>query len=215
MAAVSYTAEDLRFSFSVLATLVVVAVASTILFYWQVRRWTTNRYYRSLLDWARAGGFQLSNQPRDPPVPFETLSSSRATIWLKRDKTQLVRLQTIGGSHVQTPHWNLLIREIETTWPATALRPAQAPRSVIDLFSLSSYPRMGEVERFLIYGTDSTAAQRLSQGEPRALLPPDVGLLLHGRNLVLDFSSRPFDPIEFGRMTALAEQIVSRLPLQR
>ena len=215
MAAATYSPELLRISFSVLATLIVVLVTSLIVFHWQVKRWTTNRGWRSLLDWSRANGFQLSNLDREPPPPFETLTSSRVTERLQRGKIQLVRLETIGGSEVQTPRWHLLIREMETTWPATALRPAQAATSVIDLFSLSSYPRMGEVERFLIFGTDSVAAQRLSQGEPRALLPPDVGLLLHGRHLVLDFSARPFDGIEFGRMTALAEQIVSRLPLQR
>jgi len=47
----------------------------------------------------------------------------------------------------------------------------------------------------------------------RSLLPPDVGLLLHGRHLVLDFSDRPFDAIEFGRMLALADQLAARLPV--
>jgi hypothetical protein len=45
-----------------------------------------------------------------------------------------------------------------------------------------------------------------------ALLPPDVGLLLAGENLVLDFSTRPFDPLELQRVDALAEQIVMHLP---
>ena len=35
-----------------------------------------------------------------------------------------------------------------------------------------------------------------------------IGLLLHGEYLLLDFSERPFDPIEFGRMLAVADQLV-------
>jgi hypothetical protein len=46
----------------------------------------------------------------------------------------------------------------------------------------------------------------------RALTPPNVGLLLHGQRLILDFSHRPFDEIELTRMTSLAEQLVAHLP---
>ncbi|MEA2707785.1 MAG: hypothetical protein QOF78_386, partial [Phycisphaerales bacterium] len=95
----------------------------------------------------------------------------------------------------------------------TGLRPANQPASLLDQFSLSSYPRMGETDRFIVFGTDSAAARALSKSHARALLPPDVGLLLHGRHVVLDFSTRPFDGIELGRMVALAEQLVQHLPV--
>ena len=81
-----------------------------------------------------------------------------------------------------------------------------------DIGETSSYPRMGDVARFIVFGTDSQAARMLSKSETRALLPPDIGLLLHGRHLVLDFSARPFDGIELGRMVALADQLVQHLP---
>ena len=61
-------------------------------------------------------------------------------------------------------------------------------------------------------GTDSAAARVVSKSMLRSLLPADLGLLLHGRRLVLDFSDRPFDAIEFGRMLALADQLVTRMP---
>ncbi len=38
------------------------------------------------------------------------------------------------------------------------------------------------------------------------------GPLLWGNWLVLDFTKRPFDPVEFGRMLALAEQVAGMLP---
>ena len=56
-------------------------------------------------------------------------------------------------------------------------------------------------------GTEPTAARDLARSTLMALLPPDLGLLLVGRHLLLDFSARPFDPIEFGRMIALADQL--------
>lgn len=110
--------------------------------------------------------------------------------------------------------WRLLIRQLETTWYPTGARPVAARRpSLLDLYSLSSFPLLGNAERFVIYGTDSAAARALGRSSARALLPPDVGLLLHGRYLVLDFSDRPFDAVEFNRMLAVADQVVAHLPV--
>lgn len=108
--------------------------------------------------------------------------------------------------------WNLLIRSFGGEWPPTGLRPTNAAASALDLFSLSSFPTLAGTERFIAYGTDSSAARVLSKSMLRSLLPPDVGLLLHGGHLVLDFSGRPFDTIEFGRMLSLADQLANHVP---
>lgn len=108
--------------------------------------------------------------------------------------------------------WNLLVRHMPWAWRPTGVRPAGAQRSLLDLVSLSSFPSLGSTERFVVYGTDSAAARELSQSMARSLLPPDIGLLLYGSELVLDFSGRPFDPIEFNRMLALADQLAEKLP---
>ena len=71
---------------------------------------------------------------------------------------------------------------------------------------------MAPTERFILYGAESRAARSLGKSSVAALLPPDVGLLLIEQNLVLDFSTRPFDPLELERVDALAEQIVLHLP---
>ena len=204
-----------HFSFSVLLTLIVVVIASVAVFYWQVQRWTSDPTARALLDWARATGFALSRQPRVAPAPFDMFAAARATTSLEKAKTKVMQLEIPAAGGTQTPRWHLLVRELEASWQPTALRPAQAATSAIDLFSLTSFPRLGEVERFVVFGVSSASARLLSKSEARALLPADVGLLLHGQYLVLDFSARPFDPIEAGRMTALAEQLVTHLPLQR
>jgi hypothetical protein len=107
--------------------------------------------------------------------------------------------------------WNVLVRQIGSRWRPTGLRPAQAASSVLDLFSLSSFPTMG-TERFVAYGTDSAAARAVTKSMLRSLLPADVGLLLHGQYLVVDFSSRPFDAIELSRVAALSDQLASHLP---
>jgi hypothetical protein len=108
--------------------------------------------------------------------------------------------------------WNLLVRKFGGEWPPTGLRPTNAAASALDLFSLSSFPTLAGTERFIAYGTDSSAARVLSKSMLRSLLPPDVGLLLHGGHLVLDFSGRPFDAIEFGRMISLADQLANHVP---
>ena len=167
---------------------------------------------------------------REPPAPypFSSLPAGRPMVrlWLASDATQLLQLQppdapvstinSSAASHaaaLQPPRtWHALLRQIESNWPPTALRPAAREESLLDLFSLASFPSMIASERFVIFGTDSAAARVVAKSSLPALLPPDVGLLLHGRVLVLDFSARPFDTIEFDRMLALANHLTSHLP---
>jgi hypothetical protein len=111
------------------------------------------------------------------------------------------------------PQWNVLTRRLEADWKPTGLRPAgDEAISVLDLFPLRAFPRMGGGHRFVVQGADAAAARVLGQSSVAALLPPDVGLLLHGHHLVLDFSTRPFDAIEFNRMRVLVDQVIAHLP---
>jgi hypothetical protein len=105
------------------------------------------------------------------------------------------------------------VHRLKAPWPATGLRPAIHTASIIDLFSLSSFPSLTPGGRFMLFGSAQRAAEALAQSPARALLPPDVGLLLSGEYLILDFSSRPFDEIEFDRMIDLAKQLAGRLPV--
>ncbi len=95
---------------------------------------------------------------------------------------------------------------------ADRVAPAEAGVSVVDLFSLTPFPTLGDPDRLLVCGTDPSAARAVADSFVVALLPPDVGLLLHGRGMALDFSSRPFNVIEFNRMLALMDQIAEHLP---
>ena len=104
-------------------------------------------------------------------------------LWLAGKTIQLIQMQlkeSASDGSVTADSWHVLIRQVESNWPPTALRPTAKERSLLDLFSLASFPSMIASERFVIFGADSAAAKALSQSSLPALLPPDVGLLLHG-----------------------------------
>ena len=211
------------FSPLVLLTLVAVVAASSVTFWLLVRRATSHRQWVALSDWARDHRFRFSPAAPDVlPPPFNVLQRTAATvrISLAKGPTTLLQLEAAGvagtsaaaGSSQHRVMWNAIIRAIDYNWPPTGLRPANATASLLDLFSLSSFPTLGGTERFVAFGTDSAAVRVVSKSMLRSLLPPDVGLLLVGRQLVLDFSDRPFDAIEFGRMIALIDQLAARVP---
>lgn len=225
----------------VLVTLVLILGSSTMAFWLLTRRWTSHRKWVSLSEWARNRGFRLqSGDPTRVPAPLESLQPHGPVVrfFLVGGTKRVLQIQTgvvsppgtqaataspiassmpgpsVPGSAgaAQYMIWNLMLQDLEGNWPPTGLRPSVTQQSALDLFSLSSFPRLGTTERFTVFGTDSTAAATLSRSMARSLLPPDVGLLLHGRQLMLDFSARPFDELELDRMIALAEQLSQRLP---
>ena len=127
-------------------------------------------------------------------------------------QTEATREDALATPSAEPVVWNVVIKGLEAEWPPTGLRPAATARSLLDLYSLSSFPLLGTTERFVVFGTDSATAAKLSRSMARSLLPPDVALLLHGRTLSLDFSERPFDTLELDRMIALADQLAEKLP---
>ena len=208
--------------FSWVTVLVLLAVIglSVAVFVALVRRSTSKRSWVEIAEWAREHGFRVTARESAAPAPLDSVHRAdvRAAMCATDKRTTLVRLEAAAPAGADRladaapARWHALVRDIETTWQPTGLRPAPAATSLLDLFSLSSFPLMGETQRFVVYGTDSAPARRLSKSNLRGLLPPDIGLLLHGQRLVLDFSERPFDTIEFDRMIALADQLVLHLP---
>lgn len=212
----------------IVACLFIVLGASVTMYWLLVRRWTSRRQWVSQAEWARQAGFRIGRERRDGesgslpllPPPLDALGADRLLVRMQLTGERSIILQSRPAESADpsrpntSPPLNLLIRKLEARWPPTALRPIQSPSgaSVIDLYSLGSFPLMGAGHRFAVYGADSAAARALAQSSVRALLPQDIGLLLHGQHLVLDFSSRPFDGLEFNRMIALAEQVLAHLP---
>lgn len=192
-------------SLIVFAALGLILAASATMFWVLAERFTSRRQRVSLSEWARDEGFRLQINPDERPEPFDLLTGTglgvRVALTERKGVVSLVQIGT----------WHVLIHRIEPAWKPSGLRPATATSSVLDLFSLASFPLMGSSERFVLFSTDPDAARSLSASSARALLPPDIGLLLHGNWLVLDFSSRPFDVVELNRMRAVAAQVTRHL----
>jgi len=83
--------------------------------------------------------------------------------------------------------------------------------SFLDRFKLHPFPLITSGERFLAIGVDSAAARKIAD-KMRTLFPADLGFLVYNRSMLIDFSSRHFDTIEFDRMIALSEQLLQHLP---
>ena len=208
------------FSIWVFVGLLAVLLASSAMFWAHVQRWTYNRHWVALGDWANRNGFKLHRAKRawvPAPLAELTLPPPNALVSMVGRRTQLLQMDTPadaarGGGDGPAPRWNVLVCDVEEYWPATALRPAAHERSLVDLFQLASFPALMASDRFTVHGADAPAARAVVGSMLMALLPQDLGLVLIGRRLVLDFSTRPFDGIELSRIVSLTEQLVARLP---
>jgi hypothetical protein len=198
------------FSFGVLVTLLVILVASGRLFYLLTQQWTTRRPIEALREWADEREFRLHESAGvELPPAMRGLATldPRIEMILTRGPVMLVRLTTLARPTSPRPVWNLLIRESAEARNPAGLRPASAGRSLVDLFSLNGFPSLLPPERFVAFAMDSKDARLMAASPARGLLPADIGLLVHGPYLTLDFSARPFDAIEFDRMLAIMEQV--------
>ena len=194
-----------------LVTMLVVLAASVVTYLMLVRRWTSRRQWVSLAQWSRESGFRQRPLRRaDVPRPVQEIVRDDAQVrfHLSDPRTTLVQFETEPVKPGQAaPKWNVLVRHRPAVGPAAGLRPAAQVLNLIDLLPLSKFATMSLGDRFVVYATDPAAARRLAESQAVALLPPDVGLILLENHVVLDFSNRPFDPIEFGRVIALADQL--------
>jgi len=203
----------------ILLTLCVIFTASWMMFWLLVERSTDQREQAAMTDWGKERGFRSREFPEgQAPPPFNVALHRHMAVRasFQGKKAWLMKLATFDSTDDPAPAragvWHVLIIDIGAEWPPTGLRPVAAARSVLDLFSLTSFPLLGNSERFVVYGAGSHAAAALAGSAARGLLPADIGLLLHGHRLVLDFSSRPFDTIEFERMIVVAQQVAGHLP---
>jgi hypothetical protein len=198
--------------------LLIVLVSSSVIFRMLVRRWTRHRHWLELSRWADDNRMQLFDARHAAvPAPLANCTRPAATASIAITSQSLVIAQLHTEKQQRTDssqfvQWHVMVRSTETHWPPTGLRPRANASSVLDLFPLSSFPSMAPPERFVIFGTDSAAARRIAKSSLLALLPPDIGLLLNGSALVIDFSARPFDAIELSRLCALTEQLLAHLP---
>lgn len=203
------------FSLVVFATLLVIFVASMGVYALLVRRWTTRRNWVSLTDWASERRMKLAKDLTQLPPPIDQLADRGAQVRLRVDDPprgiSIVQFQTdrdrsSAATNGEHPCWNVLIRRLPRPHTPAGLRPAHVASSVVELFRLTSFHGLSN-ERFAVLAADALTANKLAKSSARALLPADVGLVLWDDHLMLDFSARPFDPIELDRMLSVAEQV--------
>jgi hypothetical protein len=205
--------------YAMLLALLAVLLASGGMFWLLVRRWTLHRPWLDLTEFAEAHRFKLHGGER--AVRPEALSvfgdvSWRVLVSMNDHDTAVVQVETTRGpaaADESAPvRWNILVRKLEITWPLTGLRPTAHARSVLDFLPLANLYQAAPGERFSLYGAERAAARTLGKSSAGGLLPHDVGLVLNGHYLMLDFSTRPYDPLTIQRIDALAEQVVAHLP---
>ncbi len=151
--------------------------------------------------------------PASPHAPASAANSAaHATSATHASSTPSSSAPSAPPTLSQPRRFHALIRELPVDWPPTALRPVSIPTSLVDLFGLSDFPALMASDRFTLHGQDPAAARLLSKSMLGALLPHDVAMILHGRRLILDFSTRHFDAIDLSRILSLAEQLIRHLP---
>jgi hypothetical protein len=203
----------------ILGVLLLILVASWTIFALLVRRWTTQRRLHTLLEWGSNAGFKVITADRQQLVrPLQALQSHGPQIELQLASEDTVILRVLcppaapsGARQPAAEYWNLLVRWGETSWKPAGLRPSHARRSIVDFFSLSSFSTAGGLHRFTLFAAGSDAKNGFPDSIAQAILPPDVGLLVSEGAIVLDFSGRPFDDLEFNRMVALAAELQLKL----
>jgi hypothetical protein len=208
-------------SLEILVVLGAILCASALTFAILVRRWTTQRHRVAMTEWGKQRGYRLEIAADVSRLgsPLDVLKqySAQPAICLDDGRTRLVAVvadppsRPDGRPGAGQVTWRLLVRRIEPPLRPVGLRPAHDRHSFLDLFSLSSFPGAGGTDRFILYADDSEAAAEFPARAIRSMSPQDVGVLVYKDALVIDFSSRPFDDLEFNRMTALADQLAQKI----
>ncbi|HZZ42821.1 MAG TPA: hypothetical protein VFE58_07775 [Tepidisphaeraceae bacterium] len=186
--------------------LLVVVAGATVMFVWNVRRSTRQRVELELRRWARDHQFAVGF-----PVP-EAAGGVLATCAIDQSIGNAACV-FVRGRRGKGQSCRILIVRTDMDWPGSALRSVRAGDSIMDdLREFRAYPALPGGERFVTLGTTIRAGKILANSSLRTLLPPDLSVLLQGPWLLLDFSSRPFDTLEFSRLLPLANQLVGHLP---
>lgn len=202
----------IQVDWTVLVLLALIVAGGSIVFAMSILRETRHRARRRLDDWAERQRFAWMNLEFGVPRPLDRLTrvSMRLVMGLYNRNSRLMHIRTPPDGPDDVPgHWNLAIRQVANTSPPVGLRPRDARKSFVDFFALEHAPSLSKNDRFTLVGDDLLASRKLAEGSGRALLPADLSLLRIDDFLLIDFSARPFDEIELGRMMALLDQLAS------
>lgn len=202
--------SDSTFSWFTLTLMMLLLCASMAMFTILERRWTSLRKWVALREWARQRGMRV-NRTGDTPAALSMLLPAQPWVRLRIASEQATFLQ-LQTQQPQGQGWNVLVVRCGPWIGAAAgLRPVKVATSIIDLLNLPRIPSTVGAERFALFGEENRSGRALINSKARSLLPPDIGLFRIDHWFVLDFSSRPFDPIELDRVMGLANQLQAML----
>lgn len=194
---------------SIILSLAAILVASSLMLHQLLNRHTIGRERFAMWEWSVNRRFKRA---RAGPITIEALDDIDQTLrvverYRTRDGTRsILKLHSLDSSGtVRT--WHLMLQETDAFSTPIGLRPNGASVSLIDLMNLPLLPRLSNESRFAVYALRATDARELAASPARALLPPDIGLIRSADQVILDFTARPFDPTEFDRMLAVADQV--------
>jgi hypothetical protein len=160
--------------------------------------WSVNRGFRK----GRLGSILIAGLDEVQDQSLRAIEHYRSRDGLVR----IVRLQSISRNDT-VRIWHILVQTLDKYSTPIALRPVNAEASLIDLMKLQLFPKLSSSVRFAVFGLRAIETRELANGPARALIPPDIGLIRNADQLILDFTARPFDTVEFSRMLAVADQL--------
>jgi len=199
-----------RFSAAIFVTLMICLIASLVMFVVLVRRWISQKFRFELEQWAGQRLFEISAKPNTEALPPPLDKSEGFGLCARRffkSKDVTIAQLVLAPSTTDVRVFNVCVAPSAVQVSPVALKPLKiSEQLVIDLFRLAPAASTSS-ERFQIYGNDLSANLRISESSVAGIVPPDIGFLFSGGQLLIDFSARPFDPIEFDRMLALAQQV--------
>ncbi len=185
----------------------VIFLGSVAMFFVLIRRWTLHSRWTAMSEWARERGFRHLLDGRALPGPLEELELL-PQLAVSSGQITIVDFSPVMSEDQAAIH--VLHRSLDWPLAAGGLRQL-TPLSLIDRFKLTPFPLITGNERFTAVGADSAAARQIADAM-RAYLPADLGLLVIGRSMLIEFSSRRFDTIEFDRLIALSDQLMTKIP---
>jgi hypothetical protein len=195
-----------------LVSILAIFLSSLLVFLYLARRWTVHVGHATLRDWSKRRSFRIRTRGANVPAPLDAIPGhdARSVVTISDSLHTIARIETTRtDAHGTAGHtWHVLVTPASGAG-RSALRPVTTPKgeSLVDLVGLEPYPAVAPGNRFVVHAFEPSAARALAEGAARGLLPPDVGLIFLDDKLILDFSARPFDTIEFERMLAVAAQI--------
>jgi hypothetical protein len=210
------TSAPPQFSWGIFGGLLLVLGASSMMFTLLTRRSTRLRSWVVMSEWAGDRGFSLRRGHRAAALPAVLgRLHGQALLTLRSPRTLFCKVQvpnppdaaSDAGAAPEGTICHLLVHKISADWQPAALRAVNAPAGLVDRYGLRPFHSFAAEDRFVVLASDALAAKHLWRSGAPAALPTDLALLLWHDRLVIDFSARHFDPIEFDRMLALAQQI--------